>query len=99
MSRKDKLNEVSKLKSTVIEQIKNDNNLKAMLMMKFNNSMFTIDRWILENDVMLTTYSSLTIIRVRLGYMSNEDLLELPHPNGSQIEDAMACHSSAEKRG
>lgn len=55
-----------RLKNTVLESLKEDNKIKAMLCGSLNKSYPTIARWIRENSAYLTMAGALQIISEEL---------------------------------
>ncbi|TDQ79525.1 hypothetical protein CLV99_0967 [Sphingobacterium yanglingense] len=63
-----------RLRESVIGVIKSDNNIKTKLALSLNKSYPTIQRYINNNDVMLTTASAMEVLRSEL-QLTNEELL------------------------
>jgi hypothetical protein len=70
------------LKTIYKEAIKKDQDLQ-MAIAKANNVVFrTVDRWLKEDNVILTTVTNLELIRNRCGLTKSETLTE---PAGLQV--------------
>lgn len=66
---------MEKIKIEVIEQLKANTKAKNRLAYEFANHIMTIDRWIENNNPMLTTKTALNAISEELG-IKEKDLLE-----------------------
>jgi len=63
-----------RIRLSVIEMIKSDNVVKNKLAISLNKSYVTIQRYINNNDVMLTTAAAMEVLRSELN-LSNDELL------------------------
>lgn len=64
-----------KLTRKVIDLIRKDNRLKAMLALQEGKSIHTIERWLIENDDTLTKAAILQTIKTELK-LSDKQILE-----------------------
>lgn len=64
-----------KLTDKAKEATSGNTRLKNLLALQFNRSVFTIQRWIDEGDVRLTTPSATEIIKEETG-LTDKDILE-----------------------
>ncbi len=63
------------LTSKALAEIKGSTRLKNLLALELDRSVHTIEKWIKENDQMLTTASALEVIRKETG-LTDEQILE-----------------------
>jgi hypothetical protein len=63
------------LNTNVIELIKGNQRIIGKMMALFNKSSFTINRWIEDKDVRLTTPGAIQIIKEETG-LTNKEILE-----------------------
>jgi hypothetical protein len=63
------------LNTNVVELIKGNQRIIGKMMALFNKSSFTINRWIEDNDVRLTTPGAIQIIKEETG-LTNKEILE-----------------------
>jgi hypothetical protein len=64
-----------KLTQKAINAIRNNKRVRARLQLDLNRSEYTINRYIDDNDIMLTTAQALTVIREETG-LSDDQILE-----------------------
>lgn len=64
-----------KLTIKAIDAIRNNKRARARLQLDLNKSEFTINRYIADNDIMLTTAQALEVIRQETG-LSDDQILE-----------------------
>lgn len=64
-----------KLSQQAINALKNNKRARARLQLEFDKSEYTINRYIADNDIMLTTASALVIIREETGMKNNQILV------------------------
>lgn len=64
-----------KLTQKAIDQLKNNKRARARLQLDLDKSEYTINKYISENDIMLTTATALVVIREELK-MDDSELLE-----------------------
>jgi hypothetical protein len=64
-----------KLTQKAINAIRNNKRVRARLQLDLNRSEYTINRYIDDNDIMLTTAQALTVIREEAG-LSDDQILE-----------------------
>ena len=65
-----------KLKQAAIDRIKVNTRIKNLLALALDRSVYTVTRWIEDNDDNLTKAAALKIIREETG-LSDEDILEM----------------------
>jgi hypothetical protein len=65
-----------KLTQKAIDALKNHKRARARLQLDLNKSEYTINRYIADNDIMLTTATALKVIREETG-ISDDQLLEI----------------------
>jgi hypothetical protein len=63
------------LNTNVVELIKGNQRIIGKMMALFNKSSFTINRWIEDKDVRLTTPGAIQIIKEETG-LTNKEILE-----------------------
>lgn len=64
-----------KLTQKAIDALKKDKRARARLQLDLNRSEYTINKYISENDIMLTTATALAVIREETGF-SDDEILE-----------------------
>lgn len=62
------------LTSKALAEIKSNTRLKNLLALELDRSVHTIEKWIKDNDEMLTTASALEVIRKETGLTDSEIL-------------------------
>lgn len=65
-----------KLTQKAVEAIKNNKRARARLQLDLDKSEYTINKYIAENDIMLTTAQALKVIREETGLEDSEILEE-----------------------
>lgn len=63
------------LSSKALIEIKSNTLAKNLLAVKMNRSVHTIEKWIKDNDIMLTTADALEVIKQETG-LTDEEILE-----------------------
>jgi hypothetical protein len=71
-----------KLTQKVIDELKRNKRARARLQLDLNKSEYTINKYISENDIMLTTAAALVIIREELK-MEDSEILETEAVNAA----------------
>lgn len=66
------------LSTKALEFLRGDKRVRTLLALEMDKHMDTIERWVKNNDPMLTTASALQVIREHSG-MQDEDLLTSAH--------------------
>lgn len=64
-----------KLTEKAIAAIRNNKRVRARLQLDLNKSEYTIARYIINNDIMLTTATALAVIKEETG-MTEDELIE-----------------------
>lgn len=62
----------AKIRTNALLKIDASNTVKGILADKFGKQLSTIQRWVIENDVMLTTIDALKIYEAELGITLEE---------------------------
>jgi len=92
---KTSVKELFKLKEETRRMVDKSTYLKSMLAIKNDKSIYTIQRWINENNPFLTTAENQFWIKKGLALDDGYIIIDMPKKD---IENAMATHSNAELR-
>lgn len=67
----------SRIKENILQKIKSDSTLKAIMVRDLEVSLFTVERWLRENHRLLTTNDVLEILQRELR-LKRQEILERP---------------------
>jgi hypothetical protein len=71
---------MKQLKQGVLDQVAKSGTVKGMIADTLDRSVQTVESWVKQNDIMLTTIDSLGVIKKMLGHDYDKAVEEIPQP-------------------